>query len=440
MWIKPLLLMSFRLNRILCLGKHNQNPEMQHGLQCYINLGRAYNNSGRPMNAKRLMTCLIALSLLISSCGPGQRLGSTSTPVSTNTPVPSGTFTNLPLNPPLTVAPTESQPDVLVGISTYADPTFIKSLATSLEEKGYKIIYNGDFQNAEQQNNQIDHLVSEGVRILIVQPLDSNLAASAVDKAAAVGVKVIALDRLIKTSHIAAYLSFENVEIGRQQSQGILKTLDIDHWDVAAKGPVRLVELGGAENDNNSYMFREGQNAVLMPYVNNGLLKIIANPWVENWDPANAVSIMENLLASRNNRIDAVVASNDDTALGALQALNEHHKQIPISGQDATAPGCNSLVEGQLTLTILKDPAKLIALTVDVVDKLARGKENSNLHEMSLVDLTGDSTLAGDVSVAFLPFQLVTKDNVYDLVVKTGFQSYDDVYKNVPENQRPLRP
>jgi D-xylose transport system substrate-binding protein len=339
------------------------------------------------------------------------------------------------------VVPTESKTDILVGITGFSNQKKLwNNLTTLLEEKGYKVIYSEDFQNAEQQNSQIDHLVAEGVKILIIPPIDSNVAVSAVDRAAMAGVKVIAWESLIKTPHIAAYLSFENIEIGRQQAQGILKALDIDHWDVAKNGPVQLVELGGAENDNNSYMFRKGQDEVLAPYVENGLVQVIANPWVENWDPANAASIMEELLVSQNNRIDAVVASNDGTALGALQALNAHQKKIPISGQDATVEGCASIVQGQLTLTILKDSSKLIALTVDVVDKLAKGDENPDLHKMSLVELTGNDMLAGDVYVAFLPFQLITKDNLYDLVVKTGFQPYDDVYKDVPENQRPPRP
>jgi D-xylose transport system substrate-binding protein len=397
------------------------------------------------MKTKTIITILL-IAVILVSCAPAAKIIPTETtvPGSTFTPVPTVTPTNEPLPSTATMSPTESKSDILIGISSFSDQKWLlNNLTTLLEEKGYKVVHNDndDIQNAEQQNNQIDRLVAEGVKILIVSQNNIDLVAVAtVDRAALAGVKVIACGELIKTPHIAAFISTDNIEIGRQQSQGILKALDIDHWDVAKKGPVQLVELGGAEIDPSSYMFRKGQDEVLKPYVENGLVQVIANPWVENWDPANAVSIMEDLLVSQNDRVDAVVASNDGMALGALQVLNAHHKKIPISGQDATAEGINSIVQGQLTLTILKDANKFLALTIDVVDKLAKGEEKTDLHKISLVELTGDDMLAGDVYVAFLPFQLIIKDNLYDLVVKTGYQSYDDVYKNVPEDQRPPRP
>ena len=85
-------------------------------------------------------------------------------------------------------------------------------------------------------------MVTQGVKGLIVVAEDGDAIVTSIDKAADAGVKVIAYDRLIKTSKIAAYLSFDNVEVGRQQALGVMKAIDADNWDVAANGAARVVQ------------------------------------------------------------------------------------------------------------------------------------------------------------------------------------------------------
>ena len=125
--------------------------------------------------------------------------------------------------------------------------------------------------------------------------------------------------------------------------------------------------LGGSPTDNNAILFRQGQMEIVQPYVDKGIIKIVADQWVDNWDAANANKIMENILTAQQNKIDAVVASNDGTALGALQAMKAQKLGgiVPISGQDATADGCNTIVKGELTVSILKDIRNLTPLAVD---------------------------------------------------------------------------
>ncbi len=317
-----------------------------------------------------------------------------------------------------------------------------KIMRKLLEEKGYEVLTQEANHDVKLQNDQIDNMVSRGVKAIVVVAEDSDAAVTSVDKAAAAGVQVIAYDRLIKTPKIAAYVSFNNVEVGRQQALGVMKALDIENWDVAAKGPARVVKLGGSPTDNNALLFRKGQDEILDPLVKEGKIKIVADQWVDNWDPANALKVMENILTSINNQLDAVVASNDGTALGALQALKAQGLagKVPISGQDATADGCNSIVKGELTVTILKDIRDLAPLTVDMVDKLLKGQPVEGLKEYTMAELTNDPTKQGNVKALFLPVEQVSKDNVHERCVVNGFQSYDDVYRDVPENQRPPRP
>lgn len=310
-----------------------------------------------------------------------------------------------------------------------------------LEEKGYEVISQEASHDVKLQNDQIDNMVAQGVKAIIIVAEDGDAAVTAVDKAAKKGVIVIAYDRLIKSTNIAAYVSFNNVEVGRQQALGVMKALDIDNWDVAAKGKARVVKLGGSPTDNNAILFRQGQDEILDPLVAAGKIEIVADQWVDNWDAKNALTLMENILTAQNNDIDAVVASNDGTALGALQAMKAQGLagKVPISGQDATADGCNSIVKGELTVSILKDIRDLSPLAIDLVDKLIKG-EKTDLQMYNLSELTNDPSKTGQVPCKFLPVYQVNKGNVYDLVVKSGFQSYDDVYRDIPANERPAKP
>jgi len=311
-----------------------------------------------------------------------------------------------------------------------------------LEDKGYEVLSQEANQDVKLQNDQIDNMVSQGVKGLIIVAQDGDAIVTSVDKAADAGVAVVAYDRLIKSPKIAGYISFNNVEVGRQQADGVMKALDIENWDVTANGPARVVKLGGSPTDNNAILFRQGQDEIVNPLVDAGTVEVVADQWVENWDAANALKLMENILTSANNDVDAVVASNDGTALGALQALKAQGLagKVPISGQDATADGCNSIVKGELTVSILKDIRNLAPIAVDMVDNILNSKPVEGMQDYTLSELTLDKALQGNVKALFLPVEQVNKENVNALCVENGFQSYDNVYRDIPEDQRPPKP
>ncbi len=310
-----------------------------------------------------------------------------------------------------------------------------------LEAKGYRVLSQEANHDVKMQNDQIDNMVAQGAKAIIVIAEDGDAAATAADKAAEAGVLVIAYDRLVKSTNIAAYVSFNNIEVGRQQALGVMGAIDAENWDVAANGPARVVKLGGSPTDNNAILFRQGQDMILDPLEEAGQIEIVADQWVDNWDPANAVMVMENILTSIDNDVDAVVASNDGTGLGALQAMKAQGLAgvVPISGQDATADGCNSIVKGELTVSILKDIRDLSPLAVDLVDQLLKG-EDAGLEMYTMAELTNDPSKEGEVPCHFLPVYQVNQENVHELVVESEFQNYDDVYRDIPEDERPARP
>jgi D-xylose transport system substrate-binding protein len=312
-----------------------------------------------------------------------------------------------------------------------------------LEAKGYEVVVQEANHDVKLQNDQIDNMVAQGVKGLIIIAEDGDAAATAVDKAAQAGVKVIAYDRLIKTTNIAAYLSFNNVEVGRQEALGVMTALGIPGSTTWTKdNPAKIVLSGGSPTDNNAILVRQGQMEVIQPHLDQGVITIVADQWVDNWDAATAQKMMENILTAQQNKIDGVIASNDGTALGELQAMRAQGLagKVPISGQDATADGCNSIVKGEQTVSVYKDIRLLTPKAVDMLDALLKGEAIAGLEKFTLAELTNDESKTGDVMALFLPVQQVTKDNVYDLIVKSGFQPYEDVYRDIPEGERPPKP
>ncbi|MCX6029347.1 MAG: substrate-binding domain-containing protein, partial [Chloroflexi bacterium] len=134
-----------------------------------------------------------------------------------------------------------------------------------LNDKGYDVIWQEANHDVKLQNDQIDNMVTQGVKALIVIAEDGDAAVTAVDKAAKAGVKVIAYDRLIKSPNIGAYISFNNTEVGRQEAAGVVKALNMDGGKWTTANPVKLMKMGGSPTDNNAILVRQGQDEVLKP-------------------------------------------------------------------------------------------------------------------------------------------------------------------------------
>ena len=321
-----------------------------------------------------------------------------------------------------------AKPKIGLSFSDFATerwPRERDEMSKLLKAAGYDVLVQEANHDAKLQNDQIKNMVTQGAKVIICVAEDGDSVATAVDEVAKKGVKVIAYDRLIKTANIAAYVSFDNVDVGRNQAKGVL----------AVKDSGNFVLLGGSPTDNNAHLFRKGQMEALQPLIDSGKIKVVADQWVENWDPANAKKLMENILTATGKKFDAVVASNDGTALGALEALKTAGLagKVPISGQDATEAGCNSIARGELTVTILKDTRKLTPLACDLAVKLVKGEALSDLTAMPLAELTGDKAKTGNVPCKFLQVFQVTKTNLKQLVVDSGFQTYEGVYKDIKD-------
>jgi D-xylose transport system substrate-binding protein len=383
-----------------------------------------------PRKLFTLISLVLVFSLVLTACG-GQTTAGTAVVIT------------VPTEKPAEAAAPAEKVKIGISFSDFATERWKNEadlMTQLLNDKGYDVIVQEANHDVKLQNDQIDNMVSQGVKGLIIIAEDGDAAVTAVDQAAAAGVKVIAYDRLIKTTSISAYISFNNTEIGRQEALGVMTALGIPGSTVwTAENPAKIVLSGGSPADNNAHLVRQGQMEVIQPYIDQGIIKIVADQWVPNWDAAEAEKIMENILTAQQNQIDGVIASNDGTALGELQAMKAQGLagKVPISGQDATADGCNSIVKGEQTVSVYKDIRQLSPLAVDMIDKLLNGEAIEGLQDYTMAELTNDTITEGSIKALFLPVYQVTKDNVYDMVVKSCFQSYDDVYRDIPEADRP---
>lgn len=279
--------------------------------------------------------------------------------------------------------------------------------------------------DAQQQANDVDNLLTQGVDVLVIAPHDSTQAASMVDKAKAQGVPVISYDRLISSEKIDLYISHQVPVIGRTQAEYALKKVP--------KGNYVLVY--GASTDNNGMIMKKEQNAVLKPAVDRGDIKIVADQHAKDWKPDEALKIVENALTQNNDKIDAVVASNDGTAGGAIAALETKGLagKVLVTGQDAEKAALQRIAEGTQTMTVYKPITPLANGAVEAAIKLAKGEK---------IDAESFQTdgMAKAIQAILLEVIVVDKTNLLDTVIKDGWTTYDDVFANVPEADRPKRP
>jgi D-xylose transport system substrate-binding protein len=217
---------------------------------------------------------------------------------------------------------------------------------------GAKVFVQSADASEQKQISQIENLIARGVDVLVIVPYNATVLNNAIREAKKANIKVVSYDRLVLNADIDAYISFDNKAVGEMQAQGVVQ--------VRPKGNYYL--LGGAPTDNNAKMLREGQMKVLQPLVDKGDIKIVGRQWVKDWSAAEAMAIVENALTANQNKIDAIVASNDGTAGGAIQALaaQKLSGKVPVSGQDADIAAVRRVIAGSQAMTVYK-PLKLIA-------------------------------------------------------------------------------
>ncbi|MFF5011907.1 multiple monosaccharide ABC transporter substrate-binding protein [Streptomyces sp. NPDC001165] len=302
-----------------------------------------------------------------------------------------------------------------------------KNVVKDLEAKGYKtkLVYGED--DPETQVSQIENLITQGVKGLIIAAIDNKSLNSVLQEAADANIPVISYDRLILgTKNVDYYASFDNEKVGKLQGTYIVHKLGLDS---GKKGPFNIELFAGSNDDNNTQYFFNGAMSVLKPYMDKKQLVVrsgqteLTKVTTLRWDGATAQKRMDDVLTSsyKSERVDAVLSPYDGISIGILSALKSDgygtkSKPLPvITGQDAELASVKSIIAGEQTQTVYKDIRKLADVASTMVDDVLHNKKPQV-----------NDTKSYDNGTKVVPAYLlepvsVDKTNYEDALIKTGY-------------------
>ncbi|MFI8965444.1 substrate-binding domain-containing protein [Streptomyces sp. NPDC053493] len=281
----------------------------------------------------------------------------------------------------------------------------IKALCADCEVK-----YNNAAQDTETQKKQFDALVTQGVKVIILDSVDYKATKSWVQQAEKKGVKVVAYDRLAE-GPISAYVSYDNEKIGRLQGEALVKSLGDKAKDA------NVVMINGSPTDPNAPLFKKGAHSV----IDSAVKKVVYEQDIPDWSPDEANKKMGAAIDSLGKTgFQGVYSANDGMAGGIITALNKQGVKVPVGGQDAELAGLQRILKGDQAFTIYKQIKPEAETTAEIAVKLLKGEKIDDLVPVKVTSLTGEFK---DIPAKLYDAQVVTKENIGSTIIA------DNVYK-----------
>ncbi|MFF7293408.1 substrate-binding domain-containing protein [Microbacterium sp. NPDC008134] len=260
-----------------------------------------------------------------------------------------------------------------------------KLFTDGLEAAGFKadVQYAPASNTVAEQQNQIQAMVTNGAKVIIIGAKDGKQLATQVQAAQDAGAYVIAYDRLIEnTEAVDYYVAFDNFKVGQLQGQALLDGLA---ERAGHEAPYNIELFSGSPDDANSAVFFNGAMDVLQPKIDDGTLNVvsgqtaIAQTATEGWLAENAQNRMDTLLTgsySGDTVLDGVLSPNDTLARAIITSVQQAGKPVPVvTGQDSEVESVKSIMEGIQYSTINKDTTLLVEQTIKMVEQLQKGEE-----------------------------------------------------------------
>jgi len=319
----------------------------------------------------------------------------------------------------------QEQSDLRIGFSIEAMngerwQTDLSSFETRAKQLGAQVISADAHGDDDRQLQQVQEMISAGIKALVLLPHDTSKASRIVDAAKAAHIKVISYDRLVLNSDVDLYISFDRVAIGAMQAEYLRKQAPKGNW----------VVLAGSPNDGGAKVLHDAQMQILKPYIGRGDIKIIADSYMNDWLPSEAYLSTLQAIASSKGNIAAILASNDGLAGAAIQALREHGLagKVAVSGQDADLAAVICIAQGAQSMTIYKPVTTQALRAAEEAVRLAKG-------EKPVADATINNGKANVPAILLKPI-LVTKDNIKCTVVNDGFQKLQSINQALSPDQQ----
>lgn len=257
------------------------------------------------------------------------------------------------------------------------------NMEAQLKEAGYTVDLQYASNDIATQVSQIENMISNGCEVLVIASIEGDSLGTVLAQAKDAGIPVIAYDRLLMNSDaVTYYATFDNYMVGTKQGEYIQQALDLEN----AEGPFNLEIFTGDPGDNNARFFYGGAMDILQPYVDSGKL-VVQSGSVDfekvataNWSTETAQSRMDAVIASYyadGTKLDAVLCSNDSTALGVVNSLQAAYTgEWPIvTGQDCDIANVKNMLAGKQSMSIFKDTRTLATQVVRMVDAIMKGGE-----------------------------------------------------------------
>ena len=283
-----------------------------------------------------------------------------------------------------------------------------------LKEAGYNPIVQAADQKVTQQQQQIESMIENGAKVIVVGPVDGSQLGNVLEQAKEAGVYVIGYDRLLEnTSGVDGVVQFGSVKTGELQAQALLQGLE----EKKGEAPYNIELFGGGPADPNAPNFFKGAMSVLQPKIDDGTLVVVSGQTdftqcaTVDWDNAKAQSRMDSLLSGfySDKEIDGVLSPNDGIARAIITSCENAGQEIPVvSGLDAENESVEWVWSGRQYSTVAKPTNDLVAETIEIINSLQAG------NGMPETSVTADNGVK-DVLIYELPPVVVTKDNAKEV-------------------------
>ena len=303
-------------------------------------------------------------------------------------------------------------------------PDFLKAAAMAGLPASDVIAQNGQGSDTTFMTD-VKSDISNGVKVLLIDPEDPGTGITAMKYAKAHGVKVIQYDRLsvAKGAPAAPYVSFNNITVGKLIGKGFVACAA--SW-LKGKEP-KFIEMHGAATDNNATLFAAGYNSILDPLEKQGKIKVLfktADTWNPTSPPPDALDEFKAAyteLVSKHTPPNSAVIPNDETGapiITYLQSQGVKPYTFPTTGQDATLTGLDNVLSGYQCGTVYKPIYKEAQAAVALALYLRAGKTapKSLLNQTTLDPITKQKV----PSVLLTP-TWVTPQNMKSTIVKDNF-------------------
>lgn len=303
------------------------------------------------------------------------------------------------------------------------------NMKEQLEKAGYEVDLQYASNDVQTQVSQVENMISNGCELLVIASIDGSSLGEPLGQAKEAGIPVISYDRLLMNSDaVSYYATFDNYKVGQKQGEYIVEALGLETND----GPFNIELFSGDPADNNCNFFFGGAMDVLQKYIDEGKLVVKSGQTefeqvaTANWDSAKAQDRMDTIIAgnySDGSNLDAVLCSNDSTALGVENALAASYTgEYPIiTGQDCDTPNVKNLVAGKQAMSVFKDTRALATAVVGMVDSIMKGEE----PEVNDTESYDNGT--GVIPTYLCDPVVVTVDNYKEILIDSGYYTEDQI-------------